>query len=166
MEKHWVHPSVTSSFHSVLCFRDIYFDNNLYFFCFCCCLVFGVWTCAVSFICSYSCVHIFFAVRNSVALSIPGIYFKMRICKNFSWLYACSLNCWIIVCVHTIFWNMLHFAVDLEFQGTATCNLRRLWTSRSQSSFCSCGGTTIWACSSKNDRGSSAQAKAVQTFPP
>lgn len=83
--------------------------HNLCFFHFCCRLVFVVWICAVSFICSYSCFHVFFffAMGNSVALSIPGIYFKMRICKNFSWLYACSLNCWIIVYVHVQLFNLM-----------------------------------------------------------
>ena len=33
--------------------------HNLHFFYFCCCLVFVVWICAISFICSYSCIHIF-----------------------------------------------------------------------------------------------------------
>lgn len=83
--------------------------HNLCFFHFCCRLVFVVWICAVSFICSYSCFHFFFffAVGNRVALSIPGIYFKMRICKNFSWLYAYSLNCWIIVYVHVQLFNLM-----------------------------------------------------------
>lgn len=83
--------------------------HNLCFFHFCCHLVFVVWICAVSFICSYSCFHVFFffAMGNSVALSIPGIYFKMRICKNFSWLYAYSLNCWIIVYVHVQLFNLM-----------------------------------------------------------
>lgn len=90
--------------------------HNLCFH-FCCRLVFVVWICAVSFICSYSCFHVFFffAMGNSVALSIPGIYFKMRICKNFLIICSFSLNCWIIVYVHVQLFNLMPNCSQQQF---------------------------------------------------
>lgn len=72
----------------------------------------------------------FFAMRNSVALSIPGIYFKMWMCKNFSCLYAYSLNSWIIVYVHIQLFNLMpNCSVHTDAQFTQSRH--SFWSARS-----------------------------------